>query len=264
MISYSLMEHVFFEFKSCNVLASVKGEEKVLVRDLCFEIGRGESLALIGETGSGKTMTALNIMDLLPVNVRCECKKIFLDGQDLGAMPEKSFRKLIGRDIVYIPQNGADYLNPSRKIGKQIFDSLGKKDTELALEKLRLAGLDNPEEFTDRYPFQLSGGQNQRVTIALALCGSPKLLIADEPTNGLDQERKAAFLSNLDMLFPQAAKIIITHDISVARQCRQIVVLRKGQVEEQGLCSEVLQSPKSEYTKALMAALVENGMNNAF
>ena len=112
----------------------------------------------------------------------------------------------------------------------------------------------------DRYAFQLSGGMAQRVTIALALCSEAKLLIADEPTNGLDQDSKRQTLSLLNELFPDAAKLIITHDISVAAECDRLLVLCGGRMLETGISSEVLAAPHHPYTKALLGALVENGM----
>ena len=121
-------------------------------------------------------------------------------------------------------------------------------------------GFAQPEAILKQYPFQLSGGMAQRVTIALALCSEAKLLIADEPTNGLDQDSKRQTLSLLNELFPDAAKLIITHDISVAAECDRILVLCGGRMLETGISSEVLAAPHHPYTKALLGALVENGM----
>lgn len=121
-------------------------------------------------------------------------------------------------------------------------------------------GFAQPEAILKQYPFQLSGGMAQRVTIALALCSEAKLLIADEPTNGLDQDSKRQTLSLLNELFPDAAKLIITHDISVAAECDRLLVLCGGRMLETGISSEVLAAPHHPYTKALLDALVENGM----
>ena len=129
-----------------------------------------------------------------------------------------------------------------------------------ACEKLAQVRFAQPEAILKQYPFQLSGGMAQRVTIALALCSEAKLLIADEPTNGLDQDSKRQTLSLLNELFPDAAKLIITHDISVAAECDRIRVLCGGRMLETGISSEVLAAPHHPYTKALLGALVENGM----
>lgn len=173
---------------------------------------------------------------------------------------------MLGREIVYIPQNGHEFLDPSRSIRRQMFDSIAKlgiaapQREAFACEKLAQVGFTQPEAILDRYAFQLSGGMAQRVTIALALCSKAKLLIADEPTNGLDQDSKQQTLSLLNGLFPDAAKLIITHDISVAATCDRILVLCGGRMLETGISSEVLTAPYHPYTKALLGALVENGM----
>ena len=168
---------------------------------------------------------------------------------------------MLGREIVYIPQNGHEFLDPSRSIRRQLFDSIGKLGVApsqryaFACEKLAQVGFAQPEAILKQYPFQLSGGMAQRVTIALALCSEAKLLIADEPTNGLDQDSKRQTLSLLNELFPDAAKLIITHDISVAAECDRILVLCGGRMLETGISSEVLAAPHHPYTKALMSAV---------
>ena len=155
---------------------------------------------------------------------------------------------------------------PARTVRKQFYDSLKKlglprKDfPALAAEKLRLAGFDAPETVLDKYPFQLSGGMAQRVTITLAACSRARLLIADEPTNGLDEAGRAQFFALLDSIFPDAAKLIITHDISVAARCDRILVLCGGRMLETGTVDAVLGAPYHPYTKALLAAQVANGM----
>ena len=136
---------------------------------------------------------------------------------------------MLGREIVYIPQNGHEFLDPSRSIRRQMLDSVAKlgiaaPQRSVCREKLTQVGFTQPEAILDRYAFQLSGGMAQRVTIALALCSEAKLLIADEPTNGLDQDSKQQTLFTLNDLFPDAAKLVITHDISVAASCDRILV----------------------------------------
>ena len=221
-------------------------------------------MAIIGETGSGKTMLALSILGLLPANVRMQGGCIQMDGAALPA--GEQLQTLRGDKLVYIPQNGAEFLLPARTVRKQLYDSLKKlglprKDfPALAAEKLRLAGFDAPGTILDKYPFQLSGGMAQRVTIALAACSRARLLIADEPTNGLDEAGCAQFFTLLDSIFPDAAKLIITHDISVASRCDRVLVLCGGRMLETGASSAVLRAPRHPYTKALLAAQVANGM----
>ena len=251
-----------FSYACGMISAKLSHGERVLLENVFFSLSSGERLAVIGETGSGKTMLALSILGLLPSNVRMQGGCLQLDGAALPA--GRQLQALRGDKLVYIPQNGAEFLLPARTVRKQLYDSLKKlglprKDfPALAAEKLRLVGFDAPETILDKYPFQLSGGMAQRVTIALAACSRARLLIADEPTNGLDEAGRAQFFALLDSIFPDAAKLIITHDISVASRCDRVLVLCGGL--ETGVSSTVLSAPRHPYTKALLAAQVANGM----
>ena len=253
-----------FSYACGMISAKLARGERVLLQDVSFSLSSGERMAIIGETGSGKTMLALSILGLLPANVRMQSGYIQMDG---AALPSgKQLQTLRGDKLVYIPQNGAEFLLPARTVRKQLYDSLKKLGLPrkafpaLAAEKLRLAGFDVPETILDKYPFQLSGGMAQRVTIALAACSRARLLIADEPTNGLDEAGRAQFFALLDSIFPDAAKLIITHDISVAARCDRVLVLCGGQMLETGTSAAVLSAPRHPYTKALLAAQVANGM----
>ena len=253
-----------FSYACGTIFAKLSRGECALLRDVSFSLSSGERLAVIGETGSGKTMLALSILGLLPSNVRMQGGCIQMDGT---ALPTgKQLQTLRGDKMVYIPQNGAEFLLPARTVRKQLYDSLKKLGLPrkvfpaLAAEKLRLAGFDAPETVLEKYPFQLSGGMAQRVTIALAACSRARLLIADEPTNGLDEAGRAQFFALLDSIFPDAAKLIITHDISVAARCNRVLVLCGGRMLETGAVDAVLGTPHHPYTKALLAAQVANGM----
>ena len=253
-----------FSYACDTISAKLARGERVLLQDVSFSLSSGERMAVIGETGSGKTMLALSILGLLPANVRMQSGCIQMDG---AALPTgKQLQTLRGDKLVYIPQNGAEFLLPARTVRKQLYDSLKKLGLPrkafpaLAAEKLRLAGFDVPETILDKYPFQLSGGMAQRVTIALAACSRARLLIADEPTIGLDEAGRAQFFALLDSIFPDAAKLIITHDISVAARCDRVLVLCGGQMLETGTSAAVLSAPRHPYTKALLAAQVANGM----
>ena len=250
---------------SCGVIrAQLDRTQKVLVQDVVLRLGPGETLALVGETGSGKTILAQSLMGVLPPNVHRHGGKIFVCEKEI--LCEKQLRTMLGKEIVYIPQNGYEFLNPSRTVRKHMYDSLARigvpagKRAAVALEKLEQAGFSETKSVIDRYPFELSGGMAQRVTIALALCSRAKLLIADEPTNGLDEAAKARFMHLLGTLFPEAGKLVVTHDISVAAMCDRLLVLCRGRAMESGKATDVLTSPYHPYTKALLAALVENGM----
>ena len=253
-----------FSYACGMISAKLSRGERVLLQDVSFSVSAGQRLAIIGETGSGKTMLALSILGLLPANVRMQGGCIQMDGAALPA--GKQLQTLRGDRLVYIPQNGAEFLLPACTVRKQLSDSLKKlglprkEFPALAAEKLRLAGLDAPETVLDKYPFQLSGGMAQRVTIALAACSRARLLIADEPTNGLDEAGRAQFFALLDSIFPDAAKLIITHDISVAARCDRILVLCGGRMLETGESAAVLSAPRHPYTKALLAAQVASGM----
>jgi ABC-type dipeptide/oligopeptide/nickel transport system ATPase component len=255
---------LILELHTGTIAARLARAEKTLVQNVTLSLAKGESHALIGETGSGKTMTALSILRLLPRNVYQSGERILYGGAPLPK--GRRLRRLIGTEIVYIPQSGAESLNPSMTVRRQLWDGMRKnrvplaKRNEKARALLRAVGFDEPEVILSKYTFELSGGMAQRVTIALAAIGTPKLLLADEPTNGLDQAATDAFFALLDRLFPRAAKLIITHDIAVARHCADVTVLCRGRMCERGPADSVLDYPWHPYTKALTGALVQNGM----
>lgn len=258
---------VVLRYRSGRIAAQGRRSDKILVEGVGFSLDEGESLALIGETGSGKTMIAQSIMGLLPRNVKMTGGEVLLDGQALST--GRQARGRLGVEVAYIPQSGLEFLDPSRRVRLHLYDSLKKAGTSAAalertaLEKLSAAGFHRPEEVLDRYPFQLSGGMAQRVTIALAACAKARLIIADEPTNGLDAAATAGFFKTLDALFPGAARLIITHDIAVAELCGGVLVLCGGRMMERGPSAQVLDSPRHPYTRALMGALVKNGMGES-
>ena len=258
------MEEIVLQYNSGSVYAKRDSAAKELLCAVSFEVSAGESLALIGETGSGKTMIAQSILGVLPRNVYMQDGEIRFLSRPLPS--GRRLRALLGRDIVYIPQSGHVYIDPSRTVRQHMAGNLrrigvsGAAQRAEMLRLLALSGFDAPEDVLNKYPFQLSGGMAQRVTVALSLCSRARLLIADEPTNGLDAGSKRQTLSLLNALFPDAAKLIITHDISVAAACGRILVLCGGRMLEAGAADEVLSAPRHPYTKALLGALVENGM----
>lgn len=260
------MSRTVFTYSSNGLEARLKRSTRKVVQSVSFSVESGEKMALIGETGSGKTLTALSVMGLLPRNMKSLSLRRSLILADGRKVYDDEVDKEVGRSLVYIPQNGLEFLNPARSIGRQLYDMVklnypkGTDLKEKAVECLELSGLEDAEGLLGKYPHQLSGGMAQRVTIALSMTGRASLVIADEPTNGLDENGRRAFLSLLDSHFPDAGKIIITHDMSLAALTDSLLVLKDGSVMEQGTTREILRSPRCGYTKALIAALVENGM----
>ena len=243
----------FCKFNTGKVYARLSDGDKLLLCDINISVQAGKSLAIVGETGSGKTMTALCMMALLPTNV-------FAKGAELMLCDDRISEPvaLLGKEIVYIPQNGSEALGSTRKIKNIFADTLKRlgvpkeERAEICEKNLLCVGLSDTKGVLRAYPFQLSGGMAQRVCIALALCAEPKLVIADEPTNGLDEKSKNEFFALLKKSFPGAAIIIITHDFALAKCCDDILVIKDGKTEEQGSTTEVLSSPKNDYTKALI------------
>ena len=244
-----------------SVNATLKdGKQEWLTKDISFHVPLGGKVALVGASGCGKTMTAMAILGLLPNNCNADGSVRF-SGKDLISMSEREHRAYLGRSHVLLPQSGADFLNPVLTIGKQMKQSLRKnqiprKGQERVLhELLARVGFMEPERVLDSYPFQLSGGMAQRVVMAIASIGTPELVIADEPTRGIDKDNTGLFLQNLSALFGKAAILLITHDLSVAAACDDILVMYAGQIVERGQAQQVLNEPACEYTKALLSAL---------
>jgi len=252
------------DFCSGKVEATTERGKRIILDDVRFFVESGHTLALVGETGSGKTMTALAIMDLLPENIKANDMEISLDGQVL-----KNQRKVLGIDIVYIPQSGSDYLHPKKTVESQMRDALrrvkctGNEAKTRIYELLSAVGFDSPEKIAKSYAFTLSGGMAQRVTLAMALCTNPKLVICDEATNGLDYSAKIEFVSSARSLFKTQVIVVITHDMAVASCCDELAVLCGGKLVEYGKSSSVLNEPKHPYTKALLKSTVENGMQKS-
>lgn len=266
----------------------VRGEQ-TLLNGVGFCVRSGEPLAIVGESGSGKTMLALALLGLLPENceatgsaalcyadeeINGERENVPTDGADLSdcatkklveliGMKERLKNKMRGREIVYIPQSGGEFLNPALKISTQLYESLKKSDIKgkrllksAALQRLAAVGLED-EDILGKYPGRLSGGQAQRVTIAMSLSPYVELVIADEPTKGIDAQTARLFEDGLYKFYPDACVIVITHSLELAAKCKKVLVLKDGEVIEYGDAAEVLGSPKSEYTRRLIEDMPE-------
>lgn len=235
------------------------GQQEV-VHNVGFEIRRGESLALIGESGSGKSTIAKAVLRLLP-NGAAATGKVVFDRQDILALPERRFRPYRGREIGFVPQDPGNSLNPVRTIGSQALEAAALTDEvdpavrkALILETFAKVGLDNPQRAYDSYPHQLSGGMLQRVLIALAILPRPALLVADEPTSALDVTIQKRILDLLSRLQEELniSLLLITHDLAIAAErADSLVVLKNGVIQEAGKTSTVFSSPNSLYAKKL-------------
>ena len=233
-----------------------------------LSVDRAEVLAIVGESGSGKSVSMLAVMGLLPDTATVTADEMTYDGQDLLAMSDAQRRRLIGRDITMIFQEPVASLNPSFTVGFQIEEVLrfnlglsGKAARARALELFRAVGIPSPEEKLKSYPHQLSGGQCQRVMIAIAIASNPKLLIADEPTTALDVTIQKQILDLLMSLQEDYGMglILITHDMGVvAETADRVVVQYKGRKMEEADVLDLFENPQSPYTRALLSALPEH------
>lgn len=237
------------------------------VRGVSFELEAGETLAFVGESGCGKTVTAKALMRLLqePFGTIKEGSEIIYKGQDVLAMDKKRLQKYRGNDIAMIFQDPMTSLNPTMTCGKQIMESLmlhkrlNKEDARAeAIEMLRMVEIPDPEKRVDAYPHQLSGGMRQRVMVAIALSCQPSILIADEPTTALDVTIQAQILDLLSELKNKlnTAIILVTHDLGVvAHLADRIQIMYAGHIVERGKASEVFYNPRHPYTWALLSSV---------
>lgn len=240
------------------------------VKSIDISVGKGETVAIVGESGSGKSVTSCAVVRILDRAGRVAEGSIGFSGIDLVGATEAQMRDLRGREISMIFQNPRAALNPIRKVGKQIEDVLlqhvqatratARKKAIEALERVRIA---RPEERYDAYPFELSGGMCQRIVIALALACQPQLLIADEPTTGLDVTTQKAVMDLIVELTRERgmSTILITHDLGLAAAYSdKVVVMEKGRVVETAAATEIFRNPQHPYTRRLMQATPRVGM----
>ncbi|MFJ1762797.1 ATP-binding cassette domain-containing protein [Amycolatopsis sp. NPDC088138] len=224
-----------------------------LVRDVSFEIGAGERVGLIGESGSGKSLTALAIMGLLPDELHAS-GSVRLGDRELLGMSEKDLSRLRGDELAMVFQEPMTALNPAMRVGRQVTEPGRIHGRRRSAEEL-LSSVGLPDT-ARAYPHQLSGGQRQRVVLAMALANEPSLLICDEPTTALDVTVQAQILALIKTsLSRESALLFITHDLAVvASVCERVLVMLDGEIVEAGSTREVLTSPKHEYTRKLLDA----------
>ena len=241
----------------------LRAREGALVEGLGMTVSAGEMVGILGESGCGKTITALSIMGLLPGPAVARFSgRIVLNGVDLTGLDERAMERVRGNDVAMIFQEPMTSLNPIMTVGDQIGEVLdvhrglrGRALRDEAMRLLCLVGLESGPEQLGRYPFQLSGGQRQRVMIAIALACEPSLLIADEPTTALDVTIQAQILDLLLAMRERygMACLLVTHDLGViAETCDRAIVMYAGRIVEEGPVGALFAAPKHRYTAALI------------
>ncbi len=254
------------EVKNLSVSFKTFFGEVEAVRNINFQVGKSETVAIVGESGCGKSVTANSIMQLLPMPPAFfKSGEIIFNGENLLKKTNKEMQSIRGNEISMVFQDPMTSLNPTMKIGKQIVEGLVKhrklsssEAKEKAIEMLNLVAVPQPEKRVNQYPHEFSGGMRQRVMIALAMVSNPRLLIADEPTTALDVTVQAQILElmkeiqkKLDMSI-----ILITHDLGVvAEMSDRVIVMYAGQILEEGRSDEIFSNPRHPYTKKLLSSV---------
>lgn len=260
------MNEVILQIDDLHTYFFTDEGEVPAVNGVSFKLHKGEILGIVGESGCGKSVTSLSIMQLIPQPPgKILSGKIYFKGKDLVKASEKEMKHIRGNDISMIFQEPMTSLDPLFTIGNQLVEAIKlhkkikKKDAKsLAIELLKNVGIPRAEEVFDEYPHQLSGGMRQRVMIAMAMSCNPEILIADEPTTALDVTIQAQILDLMKQLNREKgmAILLITHDLGVvAEMCDRVIVMYSGEIIEQGTVREILKDPKHPYTKGLIRSL---------
>jgi peptide/nickel transport system ATP-binding protein len=236
-----------------------------IVKGVSFNVNRGEVVALIGESGSGKTTIALSALGYTKPGLEFTGGEVRLEGQDVITMPSEEKRQLRGERVAYLAQSAAATFNPALTIGEQVTESAvlhghfnQEEATQRAVSLYHALELPDPERLGKRYPHQVSGGQLQRLMAAMALCSKPDLLVLDEPTTALDVTTQIEVLKSFKSVIKQegSSAIYVTHDLSVVAQIADhIIVLYAGEIQEHGNAGQVINQPSHDYTRRLMAAV---------
>ena len=253
------------EIRHMTVTLYENGRSYKVVNRISFNVGKGEIVGIVGESGCGKSMTALALQDLLKNHIKVTEGEMVFDGKDLRTISAAERRQINGSDMSMIFQEPMTSLNPLQRIGTQVGEVLllhgrhsASEIRERTLEALEMAGLPDPEKTMDRYPHELSGGMRQRVMIAMGIIARPKLLIADEPTTALDVTTQAHVLELLARINRQTgtAILLISHDLGVINKiCSRVLVMYAGKIVEQGRTEDILKNPVHPYTQGLIASI---------
>ncbi|MFJ5792638.1 dipeptide ABC transporter ATP-binding protein [Lysinibacillus sp. NPDC093197] len=260
------MSEKILEIQDLRVSFITGESEFEAVKGVNFYVNKGETVGIVGESGSGKSVTARSIMRLLPSPPSfLKSGTILFQGENLVTQSEKQMEAIRGKDISMIFQDPMTSTNPTIRVGEQIAEGLMKHQKmskkqayEKTIELLKLVGIKNSEERYQQYPHEFSGGMRQRVMITMALACNPSLLIADEPTTALDVTIQAQILSIMKQMQERLGTsiILITHDLGVvAGMCDRVIVMKEGEIVEEGTTEEIFANPKHPYTKKLLNAL---------
>ncbi|WP_419880975.1 ABC transporter ATP-binding protein [Peribacillus sp. B-H-3] len=258
------MEEMLLEVNGLHTNFDTEGGTVRAVNDVSFSIRKGETVCLVGESGCGKSITSLSLMQLIPENGSITGGEVYFKGRNLLKLNKKEIRRIRGNEIGMIFQEPMTSLNPVFTIGEQMIEPLqehlllSKKEAyKRAMELISLMGIPNPEKIINMHPHELSGGMLQRIMIAIAISCDPQLIIADEPTTALDVTIQAQILDilrNIKEKF-QTSLLMITHDLGVvAEMADYVVVMYAGKVVEEGSVMDIFKNPKHPYTKGLLKA----------
>lgn len=265
------MQDVILSFQDLNVKFSLRGQVLHALRDISLDVYRNESIAIVGESGAGKSVLVKNLVGLLDKNGWVDSGAILYNGRDLTKLKrDKDWAWLRGKHIAMVMQDPMTSLNPLKTIGWQISEALkynqgmtGKAAKSRAMELLEDVGISDSPLRYNQFPHEFSGGMRQRVVIAIALACNPKILVCDEPTTALDVTVQAQILKLLNTLKEkyQLTMIYITHDLGVvANVADRIAVMYAGDIVEIGTCDDVFFDPRHPYTWALLSSLPQLGV----
>ncbi|WP_408071634.1 ABC transporter ATP-binding protein [Butyrivibrio sp. JL13D10] len=260
------MGNVILDVTDLHIEFHDHDKPETVVEDFDLMLEEGEIVGIVGESGSGKSMSALAIAGLLKRHALTKKGRIMFDGTDLLTCDRHKLRSYQGDEISMIFQEPMTSLNPVKKIGWQVEESLRIHHKEIdkkerkrrAVEMLEAVGLHDPLRQYEMYPHEMSGGMRQRVMIAAAMIGEPRILIADEPTTALDVTIQAQIVELLRKLNREkgTAIIFISHDLSLIRQlCKRVIVMQNGNIVETGTVEDIFRNPQKSYTRELIAAI---------
>ncbi|MCG8538477.1 MAG: ABC transporter ATP-binding protein [Clostridia bacterium] len=249
------------EIRELNI--TLVENQRPIVKNVSFNVGKGRILGIIGESGSGKTLTSKAIMRLLNEKIFTVKGQVEFRGNNLLQMSEREIEGVMGKDISMIMQNPMTAFDPMMKIGKQIIETvkahlpLSKKQAyDMGVQQLKKMNLNRVSEIMNSYPHTLSGGMLQRIMIAIALLLEPRIIIADEATTALDVSTQSIILDEFKKIQDKGISlIVVTHDFGViAKVANDVIVMKDGEIIEDGTVHEIFYNPKTEYTKELLKA----------